>query len=404
MVRLRAQRRHVRQRRRRVRRPDHLSEEEAEAVSTLHPTVEKAQALIELDRYDQALALLAGRLAEDPGDLRAWVKIGYCHLGQERPKDATAAADEALKLAPEDYGALRLRAQAMVRDNGWLKVQPVLRELIRVAPHDSFAHAMLADAVWRESLVRYGQESGARHLTTEAIDRVTREAADLAMEALRLGPEDIYAHEIAHRIASMAGNGTVSDMLDEAILRIDPHHAEALARQTRKAARAPGVGATEAADLYADALAAEPNSADMREQLDHATYRLLRGTRWLALLCVGLAGAMVDLFPSADRPAPELPVPVGQRLWFLFIMAVIWAFGAWRRYSRLRAGVQLNVRSLVRRGRWARIVLAQAAWAMACALLIAEIPWTDRAVPQLLFWAGLVPTAATIWFDKRKSR
>ncbi|MEU1015170.1 hypothetical protein ABZ383_35545 [Streptomyces sp. NPDC005900] len=372
-------------------------------MNALHPAVEKAQALIELDRYDQAKALLAGRLAEDPGDVRAWVKMGYCHLNTEQPKEAAAAADEALGLAPEDYGALRLRAQAMVRDNGWLKVQPVLRELIRVAPEDSFAYAMLADAVWREALVRYGKESGARQLTADVIDRITREAADLAMEALRLGPEDLYAHEIAHRIASTAGNGTVSDMLDEAILRIDPQHAEALARQTRKAARAPGVGATEAADLYADALAAEPNSADMREQLDHATYRLLRGTRWLAVLCVALAGAMVDVFPAEDRPAPELPVPVGQRLWFLCIMGAIWAFGAWRRYRRLRAGVRLNVRSLIRRGRWARVVLAQAAWAMLCAVLIAELPWTDRSVPQLLFWAGLVPTAATIWFDRKKA-
>ncbi|MFF8643034.1 tetratricopeptide repeat protein [Streptomyces sp. NPDC015345] len=373
-------------------------------MSTPTPVLDQAQALIELERYGQAQTLLARHLAEDPGDVRAWVKIGYCHLNTEQPAQALAAADEALRLAPEDYGALRLRAQAMVRDNGWLKVQPVLREMIRVAPHDSFAHAMLADAVWREALVRHARESGAGQITHEAADRVTREAADLAMEALRLGPEDVYAHEIAHRIASTAGNGTVSDMLDEAILRIDPHHAEALARRTRKAAQAPGVGAARATELYADALAAEPGSPSMRQALDHATYRLLRGTRWLAVLCVVLAGAMVDVFPADERTAPELPVPIGQRLWFLFIMAVIWAFGAWRRYRRLRAGVQLNVRSLVRRGRWARAVLAQAGWAMVCALLIAEIPWTDRAVPQIIFWAGLVPTAATIWFDKKKAR
>ncbi|MFE0175981.1 tetratricopeptide repeat protein [Streptomyces sp. NPDC059002] len=372
-------------------------------MSTLHPTVEQAQALIELERYDQAGALLGRRIAEDPGDLRAWVKIGYCHLNTERVAQAVEAADEALKLDPEDYGALRLRAQSMVRDNGWLTVQPVLRELIRVAPQDPFAYAMLADAVWRASLVEYAKASGARQLSHRDIDRVSGEAAELAMEALRLGPEDVYAHEIAHRIASTAGNGTVADQLDEAILRIDPQHAEALARQTRKAAEAPGVGATRAAELYADALAVEPNSPSMRQQLDHATYRLLRGTRWLAVICVVMAGAMVDLFPSDDEPAPELPIPVGQRLWVLVVMAAVWAFGAWRRYRRLRAGIQLNVRSLIRRGRWARVVLAQAAFAMLCALLIAEIPWTDRSVPQLIFWAGLAPTAATIWFDKRKS-
>ncbi|ATL32976.1 tetratricopeptide repeat protein [Streptomyces formicae] len=372
-------------------------------MSTLHPTVEQARALLELERYDQAGALLGRRLAEDPGDIRAWVSIGYCHLNTDRAEQAKEAAAEALKLDPEDYGALRLSAQAMVRDDGWLHVQPVLRELIRIAPQDPFAYAMLADAVWRAALVRYAKESGARQLSTQDIDRLSGEAAELAMEALRLGPEDVYVHEIAHRIASMAGNGTVAQQLDEAILRIDPTHAEALARQTKRAAEAPGVGAGQAADLYADALAADPGSPVMRQQLDHATYRLLRGTRWLAVICVLAAGAMVNLFPSADDPGPELPIPVGQRLWVLVVMAAIWTFGAVRRYRRLRAGVQLNVRSLIRRGRWARIVMAQAAWAMLCALLIAEIPWTDRSVPQLVFWAGLVPTAATIWFDRKKT-
>ncbi|MEU8957869.1 tetratricopeptide repeat protein [Streptomyces sp. NPDC048518] len=371
-------------------------------MSTLHPTVEQAQALIELERHEQARELLARRLAEDPGDVRAWVKMGYCHLNAQDPAQAATAADEALKLDPEDYGALLLRADALVRDNGWLNVQPVLREAIRVAPHEPHAYAMLADAVWRESLVRFAKETGARELSTRDMDRISRDAADLAMEALRLGPEHLYAHEIAHRIASTAGNGTVADQLDEAILRIDPGHSEALARQTAKAARAPGVGAAQAAELYADALATEPASDTMRRQLDHATYRLLRGTRWLAVLCVVLAGAMVNVFPSEDEPAPELPVPIGQRLWCLVLMAAVWAFGAWRRYRRLRTGVRLNVRSLLRRGRWARVAVAQATWAMLCALLIAECPWTDLSIPQLLFWAGLIPTAATIWFDRKK--
>ncbi|WP_030560060.1 tetratricopeptide repeat protein [Streptomyces aureocirculatus] len=373
-------------------------------MSTLHPMVEQAQALIELERYDQALALLGRRLAEAPDDVRAWVKTGYCHLHTEQPARAAQAAAEALRLAPEDYGALMLSAHATVRDNGWLKVEPVLREVIRVAPHDAYAHAMLADAVWRRDLVEHAKATGARQISHGEADRASRAAADLAMEALRLGPEEVYAHEVAQRIASVAGNGTVADQLDEAILRIDPQHAEALARQTQKAAQAPGVSASRAAGLYADALAVDPQSAPMREQLDHATYRLLRGTRWLAVLCVVTAGAMIDVFPSDDRPAPELPLPVGQRLWILVIMAAIWGFGAWRRYRRLRAGVQLNVRSLVRRGRWARVVLAQAGLAMVCAVLIAEIPWEGRDTPRLLFWAGLLPTAATIWFDKRKTR
>lgn len=147
--------------------------------------------------------------------------------------------------------------------------------------------------------------------------------------------------------------------------------------------------------------------ARMRRQphtVPRPTYRLLRGTRWLALICLAAAGAMIDLFPQDGEAPRELPVPFGNRLWVLAIMAAIWGFGAWRRYRRLRAGVQLNVPSLIRRGRWARIVLCQAAWAMLCALLISQVPWTDRSAPQVLFWAGLVTTLVTISYDHGKKR
>ncbi|MFM9557912.1 hypothetical protein ACKI19_37265 [Streptomyces caniscabiei] len=83
-------------------------------------------------------------------------------------------------------------------------------------------------------------------------------------------------------------------------------------------------------------------------------------------------------------------------------MAAIWALGALLRYRRLRNGIRINLRSLIRRRRWPRIVLAQAAWAMLCALLIAQLPWSDRTVPQILFWTGLLPTAATILFDRKR--
>ncbi|MFC4465909.1 tetratricopeptide repeat protein [Streptomyces xiangluensis] len=375
-------------------------------MTTLHPAVEQAQALIDLERYEQAQALLGRRLAEDPGDVRAWVKIGYCHLNTEQPQQALEAADEALELAPEDYGALILRARALcdTPGRGWLEAEPVLREAVRVDPHHWFGYALLADAVWRVSLVRYAKATGATKVSAREVDSVSREAADLIMEALRLGPEEVYAHEVAWRIASYSGNETVADQLERAILQINPNHPEALARQTRKAAGAQGVTASEAADLYADALAAAPDSASMQRELDRATYRLLRGTRWLALLCLTLAGTMLDLFAVAGEVQRDLPLSLGQRLWFLVPMTAIWIFGALLRYRRRRAGVRLNVLSLIRRGLWARVTLAQGAWAMLCALLIAEIPWTDRSVPQVIFWAGLVPTFATIWFDRKMTR
>ncbi|MFK0291242.1 tetratricopeptide repeat protein [Streptomyces sp. NPDC090442] len=371
-----------------------------------HPAVERAQALIDFERHDQARELLARHLAEIPDDLRAWVKLGYCELHAQQPEAALHASDEALKRAPVDFGALILRAQALTRlsGRGWREAEPVLREAVRVDPGHWYGYAMLADAVSRMSLVRYAQANSLKELPERGLDVVVAEATALAAEALRLGPEEVYAHEVASQIAGFARDAEAVDRHDRALLRLDPTHAEALARQTRKAAQAPGVKAAEAADLYATGLAAAPDSTALQRGLDRATYRMLRGVRWLALLCVGLAGAMMDLFAVEGQVQRELPLPLGQRLWYLVPMTAIWLVGCLLRYRQRRAGVRLNARSLIRRHMWSRIVLGQAAWAMLCALVIAQAPWTERALPQVLFWAGLAPTFATVWFDRPNDR
>ncbi|QYX79074.1 tetratricopeptide repeat protein [Streptomyces akebiae] len=373
-------------------------------MTTLHPAVERADALLAIDRRDEAEALMRQRLAEDPEDIRAWVKLAQCHLVEPKNADAALeATEQALTLGPEDVGALVMRSHALWAAGGGRlpEAEKVLREVVRLSPEDWYGYAKLADTVFTAELLRLGRAGGGA-VRADEVDAAARSAEELAMAALRLGPEEVYAHEVVWKIASLSGNTTVADQMDEAILRLDPQHQYALARRTEKAATAPGVKATEAATLYADALSAAPESASLRGKLDDASYRLLRGVRWLALLCLALAGTMLDLFAVEGETQRELPVSLGQRLWTLVPMAAIWALGALLRYRRLRNGIRINLRSLIRRRRWPRIVLAQAAWAMLCALLIAQLPWSDRTVPQILFWTGLLPTAATILFDRKR--
>ncbi|MGX1131612.1 tetratricopeptide (TPR) repeat protein [Streptomyces glaucescens] len=373
-------------------------------TTTVHPAVERADLLIDLERCDEARELLAGRLAEDPEDVRAWVKLARSHLvgDAQDGQRALEATERALALDAEDTGALVMHAHALRAAGRFLETEDVLREVIRLAPDHWYGYALLANWVWRIKAIRSGRANGGQ-VRREDQDAALREAGELAQEAIRLGPEEVFAYEAAWLIADMAGNRTVADRLDEAILRLDPQHEQALARRTKQAATAPGVKAAEAATLYADALAAAPDSAPMRRGLDEASYRLLRGVRWLALLCVALAGVGINLFPTEGEAQRELPLPLGQRLWDLVPMAAVWVLGALLRYRRLRAGIRVNLRSLVRRRTWARVVLAQAAWAMLCALLVVEVPWTERTVPMVLFWAGLVPTLATMWFDRKKA-
>lgn len=351
-----------------------------------HATLTQVDGLIELERYGEAKALLNRRLAEDPGDVRAWVKLGRCLLGEEEPQSAVEATTEAVRLAPEDSGALYMRAYALRAAKRLPEAEESAREAIRCAPEWWGSYRLLAEILCFQP--------GKGNFS---------EGVDMAEEAIRLAPEEVDAYETLWKIAAVARDREAMDALEHHILRLDPHHEIALSQQLAKSAKASGATDSQAADMYAHALAAVPGSGWLRDSLDHAVYRMLRGTRWLALLCLVIAGAMMDTFPAEPDEAPELPLPLATRLWICALMVAVWGFGAWRRYRKLSTGVQLNVRSLARRSRWIRIVLGQASIAMFCALLIALIPWTDRSMPQILFVAGLLPTLCTIWFDKKKA-
>ncbi|MEV5874038.1 tetratricopeptide repeat protein [Streptomyces sp. NPDC052101] len=369
----------------------------------LHPALERADALYDLRRYDEAKAVLGQLLAEDPEEASAWVRLSRCHLLVEgETAQALETAERALAINPQHTGALIQHAKALQASSRLVDAEHPLREVIRLVPDYWYGYALLAHWLYRIRILRFGQANGGV-VTEEALASFLRESDELALTAVRLAPEEVFPYEVRWAIARMSDDHALAAEMDQIILRLDPQHPQALARRTQQAAAAPGVKAAEAAALYADALAAAPDSAPLQQGLDDASYRLLRGVRWIALLSLCLAGTMLDLW-TKDGVAPrDLPVPLGQRLWYFVPVGVLWAVGALLRYRRLRMGVRYNLRSLMHRRRWPRIVLGQASWAVLCALVISQVPWEERAVPRIVFWVGLVPTVATIWFDRKKT-
>ncbi|MFC9754760.1 tetratricopeptide repeat protein [Streptomyces sp. NPDC056921] len=216
-------------------------------TTTLHPAVERADLLIDLKRYEEARELLARRIAEEPEDIRAWVELARSHLGDEESgAKALEATERALALDAEDIGALLMHARAMRVTGRFPETEGVLREVIRLAPDYWYGYALLADWLWRIRSISSGQANGGQ-VGREDLMAALGEAELIAQQAIRLGPEAVYAYEVAWRIADMAANRSVADQMDEAILRLDPQHEQALARRTEKAATAPGIKATGAA-------------------------------------------------------------------------------------------------------------------------------------------------------------
>ncbi|MGW3654353.1 tetratricopeptide repeat protein [Streptomyces sp. NPDC005151] len=345
---------------------------------------EQASTLLMLNRVDEAKALLAKRLAQDPEDVRAWAQLGRCHERAKEYEKAVEATGAALAIDPEYVSALITRTYALRRLRRIDEALAAAQEAVRLAPHFCQSYVALAEAL-------------------NAWQPRWPEALAAVQEAVRLAPEDTWAYASLWKAATLNGRSDLSKLAVRETLRIDPNDAWALGLHADSEAAAPGVRPKQQAEVYASALAADPASDRMRLGLDRAVFQMLRGTRWLAVLSLLMAGAAINLFPS-DGDAPDLPLPLGRRLYVLALIGAVWAFGTWRRYRKLRAGVQLSVRSLVRRMFWARLVLVQAVLGTLCAVAIAAVPWTDRGVPQVIFWVGLAPTLLTIWFDRPRTR
>ncbi|MEU6215312.1 tetratricopeptide repeat protein [Streptomyces sp. NPDC047023] len=356
---------------------------------SVNPMVARATALQAADRYEESKAVLAPHLAEEPDDEWAWQVLAVAHERLGEYELAERAATEMLRISPGHVGALILLSRVLLRMGRPSEARAAAEEAIRRAPDKWTSHLALSGV-----LVAYATAPPADH----------QRAYEAAHEAVRLAPQEPDAYQALCYAAVRTQRQDVAKRALVEWLRLDPSNETALAMHIDAMADTPDVTAAQAAEMYSAGLAGVPQSPMLRSGLDHATYRLLRGTRWLALVCLAAAGVMIDLFATAKDPVlRELPVPLGNRVWVLLVMAAVWGFGALLRYRRMRTGVQLNIRSLVRRGRWARIVLGQAAWTMLCALLISQIPWTDRSVPEILFWAGLVVPFSTMTFDRRKT-
>ncbi|MFI1936328.1 tetratricopeptide repeat protein [Streptomyces purpureus] len=349
--------------------------------STASPLTEQARLLYHANRYEQAMELLARQVASAPDDPEALLLLARCQQFSKRHQEALRTAEAVISLTPERSDAHYVRACALRSSGDLAAAEAGMRDALRVNPDHWPAHADRG-----EMLINLGR---------------VEEALQEGLEAVRIAPDETKAW---HALWKTAAFNRRQDLCDEArrqMLRIDPADGFGVLLTAEKTAAAPGTSAAQAATTYADALSVVPDQPGLRSHLDGAVYRMLRGTRWLALLCLLMAAVTADVFPTGGE-AKELPVPWGTRLWALCLMAAVWGFGAWRRYRKMRTGARLTVRSLVRREFWARVVLGQAAWATLCALLIVVVPWTERGVPQWLFWLGLVPNLLSITHDRNK--
>jgi tetratricopeptide (TPR) repeat protein len=325
--------------------------------------LDRARALCDLARFDDAAQLLQRVVAADPQNARAWCLLAQAYLGGREDGDALRAAETALSLSPEDEWAHRLHSIALGKLGRREESVAAARSAARVAPHSWHAFVQLAQAL-------VGDKS--------AHD----EALAAAEQAVALAPHEAAPHIVLGLAARACKRYEDAEAAFRAALAIDPQNSAAhneLARlRLRRTKLAGATALAEAAGGFTDAVRANPRADVSRRNLDLVVRVFLARVSYLIFLDAYLAGR--GLAGSGSMAARLAPV----------ILLAVPAQFAWRFVRRLTPDLRRHVhRVLLSRALLIPAVLQAVAIAL---LLVAVVAPRDARS----FAAGAAAAAAAV--------
>ncbi|MGB7284673.1 MAG: tetratricopeptide repeat protein [Candidatus Acidiferrum sp.] len=105
--------------------------------------IEPITSALRAREYDKAVELSRAALVASPNNAQLWTLQGIALVSEGESKEALAAFQQALKISPNNVGALAGASQIEYQA-GSQKAVPLLKELLELHPENSTAHAMLA--------------------------------------------------------------------------------------------------------------------------------------------------------------------------------------------------------------------------------------------------------------------
>jgi Flp pilus assembly protein TadD len=244
--------------------------------------IDRVERLVDLGRHREALTLADQMLGEHPDDVRLLGVTAQAHLGLGAHRSALELADLMVSRSPDDDWAHRLRANALVglgRDD---EATAAAHEAVRLAPLAWEAHAQYADVAPAE-LSRWPDP---------------RLSADRAVE---LAPQEPDTHFAVALVAQRQGRRRAARASYRRVLALDPEHAPARNNLT---VLTPGLRLGRSADELADALRLAPQEEVVRSNIDWLVARLLLRLGLAAVTALVLA---VLLAYADGRPPQRTP-------------------------------------------------------------------------------------------------
>jgi len=329
---------------------------------------ERARALIDLRRFDEACSLLRTVVGRDPADADAWCLLSQAEGGARRPHDALEAASRASALTPEDDWPHRLRSVALQMLGAHDSAIAAAREGLRAGPWTWQAHVRLSNAL-----------VAAKGDLDEALAE-----AELGVE---LGPHEPATYYSLGLVYERRGRREDAVRCYEEALAIDPEDSaslDGLARVRFAGSRLNPGGLAGAATGFRDAVRADPRSPHSARNLEIVIGVFLSRLSYLIFVILWLA--------SRDTGGT-----VGDRVWPLLLLLIPAGFAVWFLVN-LTPDLRRHVLYISFHGRLAAPMIAQCC-AVALLCVGAAVPHGARA--PFGIGALLISIAARILLARR---
>lgn len=216
-----------------------------EASADPFSLMQRADALMDLGRSEEAAALLRRALASDPDNPYTYVRLASALLEADAAQDALEASEAAIRQAPDLEAGHRLRAISLLELGRKRLALDAAQEAVRLDPE--FPYTLY-------TLVR-----------AQVANRKRRDAKKTAERARSIAPDDPDSHHMMGLVALEAHRWKEAEEHYRKALSIAPDHAVSI-NNLGVALRGQGRH-KEAVELFTAAAKADPRGPEARENL-----------------------------------------------------------------------------------------------------------------------------------------
>ena len=287
-------------------------------------------ALIDLGRYDEAVAGLRRLLATDgeaASSTDVWCRLSLANLRLDKDAEALEAAGQAAALAPDNDWPHRLASHALESLGRHDEAVRAAAEAVRLAPYVWQGHARFA-------------------ATLSAAGGDLRLARQAAGHAVQLAPNEPDAHSAMGLVALRQGDLDTADRAFQHVLSLQPEHHSALNNLAVVRLRRHDLDG--ALHGFSAAIRSEPQQEVARRNVDVVVRAVLYRAQWFIFLAAyGTRQVVGRQSSSGVRVAMSRLDRIGL---VGLVAALAIAGGVWS-LRRIPPSLRPYARSLVRRSR-----------------------------------------------------